>query len=104
MPPSTPRSERGDIRESTFLDDLQSHSFDPALESDPGQVRKVIWGTNVNIQESMNLFRDFLFRFTPSMRYEADGEDVPYSEQDHQPFYPRYLEQVILIIHSMFTA
>ncbi|KND01040.1 MCM DNA helicase complex subunit MCM4 [Spizellomyces punctatus DAOM BR117] len=115
---STPRHRRGDVTGNRFFErilsqsdqgsqgdapprDLMSDIQGPAVPSsttnatsDPAAIRMVIWGTTVNIAESMQMFRDFITNFTQS-QHAADGnneEDM--MDQDHEPFYPYYLRQL----------
>lgn len=85
-------TRRGDIRPSGALDrylasDLRSEvrPTSPAAMSSRGDgglgVAPVIWGTTVNIEDSMAMFRNFLNNYA-----EDEIED---------PFYPSYLAHVI---------
>jgi DNA replication licensing factor MCM4 len=62
------------------------------------EIKTVIWGTNVNIQESMDMFRDFIHNFTMAMRLSADSADPRMVRPvDHEPFYRNLLLQVLFI-------
>jgi DNA replication licensing factor MCM4 len=80
--PSQARSRRGDIQPSHRLErylasDMQRTTDQLVSEAniDP-PAQQVIWGTTVNIEDSMSMFRDFL------LHYAVDG----------QPYYNELLE------------
>jgi hypothetical protein len=85
--------------------------------ADPADVRTVIWGTTVNLQDVMRVFREFLMRFTIAdkkrglyrearEKWEAENENAENPElmpdlsepeiepEDNDPFYPKLLNLV----------
>ncbi|KAI8343423.1 MCM2/3/5 family-domain-containing protein [Chlamydoabsidia padenii] len=58
-------------------------------ESDPSLSVRLIWGTTINIHESMTSFRNFLNNFTLAHRKRKLGETV--NDEDRRPFYPLLL-------------
>ncbi|KAJ3011977.1 hypothetical protein HKX48_006546 [Thoreauomyces humboldtii] len=102
----TPRHRRGDVSGNRFFDRMrETPASDPArnLEfqtempsvadlmnpsSDPAAVRTVIWGTTINIAESMRLFREFLGGFVHETANMDDMDAGP------RPFYPSYLKNL----------
>ncbi|KAJ3172971.1 hypothetical protein HDU88_004430 [Geranomyces variabilis] len=107
---STPRHRRGDVSGNRLFERFRNHpssqadgplrrnlmeelgnlssAADPS--SDPSAIRTVIWGTTINIAESMQMFRDFLLNFT-----HADDVNVA-EEEGPRPFYPALLRQLKL--------
>ena len=72
------------------------------VSTDPTGPTKAIWGTTVNIQESMNMFKDFLLNFTIShkIRFEQPDIDPLLIDDKHsEPFYPKLLHQVGNRVH-----
>ena len=75
---NTPRRRRGDIHASGALerflasDHLSSQAADRRLgelrtdATDPINVEQLIWGTTVNIEDSMSMFRDFVLNYSES--------------------------------------
>ncbi|KAJ3300708.1 hypothetical protein HK104_007609 [Borealophlyctis nickersoniae] len=70
--------------------------------SDPADVNRVIWGTTVNILESIHMFKQFLRHYTPAHKRRArmeaenwldDGDDNEYMAAD-EPFYPLVLREL----------
>ncbi|CAO3644787.1 unnamed protein product [Cunninghamella blakesleeana] len=61
-------------------------------ETDPSLSVRLIWGTTVNIQESMTSFRNFLNNFTLSHRKRKLNE--PINDGDDRPFYPLLLAHI----------
>lgn len=61
-------------------------------ESDPSLSVRLIWGTTINIHESMTSFRNFLNNFTLAHRKRKLGEAI--TDEDHRPFYPLLLTHV----------
>ena len=98
------RRRRGDVLQSRALDSfLQSQSDLPLetgrvasshLTSDPTAVKRVIWGTNVDVAESMAMFKDFIANFTQALKIRATNPEAPLSEADQLPFYDHYLSEV----------
>ncbi|KAI8093568.1 MCM2/3/5 family-domain-containing protein [Halteromyces radiatus] len=61
-------------------------------ESDPSLSVRLIWGTTINIHESMTSFRNFLNNFTLAHRKRKLGETI--NDDDHRPFYPLLLSHI----------
>lgn len=96
---STPRSQRADLRVTGLFDRMprsdDEHVMSDSLRSDPADVKTVIWGTSINVQESMQMFRHFLQSFTMAHKLRSESEQgLDLSMEDMQPFYPKLLEQV----------
>lgn len=72
-----------------FVDETNSNpeSSSSLLPSDSGadEPVRVIWGTNVSIQDCSNAFRDFLMSFRMKYRRVADQQDV--GLEDNELFY-----------------
>lgn len=72
-----------------FVDETNSNpeSSSSLLPSDSGadEPVRVIWGTNVSIQDCSNAFRDFLMSFRMKYRRVADQQDV--GPEDNELFY-----------------
>ena len=68
--------------------------------ADPGQLKTFVWGTNVDPNESINKFRDFLVNFTIGHRKALEAgeyfDPAVLSDEDRRPYYPRILEQHFL--------
>jgi DNA replication licensing factor MCM4 len=72
------------------------------LTSDPTAVKRVIWGTNVDVQESMNMFKDFIGGFTKAhlvqyLQETGKEEDAMMVGSDSTLFYDHYLAEVIIL-------
>ncbi|KAI8918917.1 MCM2/3/5 family-domain-containing protein [Entophlyctis helioformis] len=72
---------------------------DPAMgglgtELDPAETQKLIWGTTINIEKSMGMFRDFILNFTKAQWLAATRSDVPVMDADRLPFYPQLLDDL----------
>ncbi|KAG6883691.1 hypothetical protein C0992_008117, partial [Termitomyces sp. T32_za158] len=130
MASRTPKNRRGDIhsslsvtpsriRRSNYdaprrnLDDLNSDvshldvplSSAPALSAqilpsdEPDEIR-AIWGTTVNLAETMKLFREFLKGFKPKYRVAHDRERSVYTrtfatpEESEETLYETYLRRM----------
>ncbi|KAI5954479.1 mcm4 [Candida jiufengensis] len=52
---------------------------------EPDEPVRVIWGTNVSIQECSNIFRDFLLSFKYRFRKEMDNQEI--EPEDHSLYY-----------------
>lgn len=79
---STPLQFATSTQNSQITSDAQTvNAFDPPSENMCGTVR-VIWGTNVSIQESMNTFKTFLKQFRKKYRMAFDGETSEDSSGD----------------------
>lgn len=76
-----PSSSRGGDGQDIPLDSsqLQSDVFDS------GEPIRVIWGTNVSIQDCTNSFRDFLMLF--KMKYRKNMDGLPVEPEDLQLYY-----------------
>lgn len=74
--------------------------FDPVSENTSETVR-VIWGTNVSIQESMNTFKTFLKQFRKKYRMAFDGNTVV-DETGEDLVYVNMLKQVISVVFLIF--
>ncbi|RKO90888.1 MCM2/3/5 family-domain-containing protein [Blyttiomyces helicus] len=61
--------------------------------SDPAEALKVIWGTTINISDSMAMFKDFILNFTLAHKTDGDMTD-DLAVNDGVPFYPQYLREV----------
>ncbi|KAJ8323951.1 hypothetical protein BDV3_002130 [Batrachochytrium dendrobatidis] len=118
---STPRSRRGDINTTGALDRYLANTdmrvsapvlADPlsindmsrppiplasnlssGLMTDPVETRKLIWGTTVNIESSMAMFRDFILNFTIAHKLEGTADAV-ITDADRMPFYDRLLRHL----------
>ncbi|KAI9105641.1 MCM2/3/5 family-domain-containing protein [Phlyctochytrium arcticum] len=64
--------------------------------SDPAAVMTVIWGTTVNIAESMQMFRDFISNFTQGHHRTdlEEGDEILLTDEESRPFYPTLLAQL----------
>ncbi|QRG36936.1 hypothetical protein FDK38_001297 [Candidozyma auris] len=61
-------------------------------EGESAEPVRVIWGTNVSIQECSNAFRDFLMSFKMKERKHMDGEDV--EPEDSELYYVQQLNNM----------
>lgn len=75
--PSSVQTNRSEFRRARPLlaSDLGLIQERTEAETDPGEIKTIIWGTNVNIQESMDLFKDFCLNFTLEQRILMDNQD-----------------------------
>lgn len=68
------------------------------LTTDQNDPKTVIWGTNVNIQEAMDMFKDFIQNFTLSIKIELSNEenddDQEILDSDREPFYRQLMQYV----------
>ncbi|CAI5756987.1 unnamed protein product [Candida verbasci] len=82
-PLSSPR-RRGEswLDERRSEPNLSSSSNFSDLGSNNDEPVRVIWGTNVSIQEVANIFRDFLLSFKYRYRKEMDNQDINPEDQD----------------------
>ncbi|KAI9005605.1 MCM2/3/5 family-domain-containing protein [Hyaloraphidium curvatum] len=65
--------------------------------TEPAGPTKTIWGTTVNIQESMKMFSNFLLNFTMANRMRMDQPDIDdllIDDKDREPYYPKLLRQI----------
>ncbi|MCP8716504.1 MAG: minichromosome maintenance (MCM) 2/3/5 family protein [Asgard group archaeon] len=69
----------------------QQYSTDPAEPND--EPVRVIWGTNVSIQECSNIFREFLLSFKYKYRRDMEGELV--EPEDHELYYVNQLNTIM---------
>ncbi|CAN6646053.1 DNA replication licensing factor Mcm4p [Trichomonascus vanleenenianus] len=110
------RHRRGDIFSSDIMSTPQRRRFvDETLSSsngnngntqfsaqseenqnNPDEPIRVIWGTNVSIQESMSMFREFLQNYKSKYRRAYDGEEVPAGEGEDL-VYTNMLNQMRLL-------
>ncbi|RKP40286.1 MCM2/3/5 family-domain-containing protein [Dimargaris cristalligena] len=92
--PSTPGPSYPSATPGNYQSELPSTLDTPAAGDDPSATVRVIWGTTVDIQESMSLFRDFLLEF--KLKYKLTDRDSHRSlEPEYQdPYYPRILQQM----------
>jgi DNA replication licensing factor MCM4 len=74
----TPRKRRGDLNPSNTLEQFLASENNSIKLDDPANVDRIIWGTTVNIEDSIRMFRDFVLN---------------YSEND-TPFYNEVLKNV----------
>lgn len=90
----TPQRRRGDIHPSTALERyLNSETRNPSSQlnappekgeqTDPAQIAKLIWGTTVNIEDSLGMFRDFILNYRDTDAFEQG------------PFYQPVLQKVL---------
>ncbi|KAJ3130470.1 hypothetical protein HK098_000035 [Nowakowskiella sp. JEL0407] len=98
--PSSGRLPRGDIGNGAPLDRLRQREtasenndrMTPDLvaeNADPGEIRKNIWGTTVDIDTSISMFRNFLRSFKTGMKVSQNDP-----LDDEEPFYPQLLAQM----------
>ena len=109
LPNSLKRAKRGDVTSSRVLDNfIASQGSEKTVEpmpltSDPAAVKRVIWGTNVDVTETMMMFKDFLNNFKQlDKKMYLKEEDMEILEQDNMLFYPHYVAQVIQ--NSLFNV
>ncbi|KAJ1980805.1 MCM DNA helicase complex subunit [Dimargaris verticillata] len=76
-----------------FHSDMPSTMDTPAAD-DPTATVRVIWGTTVDIQESMTLFRDFLYEFRLKYKLGPTEGDRAQQPEYQEPYYPRVLQQM----------
>lgn len=102
------RSRRGDINASDLSSPRRIVTLDNMTPSDNGvpsssrpgseaaeQPLKIIWGTNVSIQECGNTFREFLMSFQYKHRKELDGQEMFINETtDEELYYVNQLNQM----------
>jgi len=89
----------GSLSLEKYLGPLKSEDNIPPLppsigsvSSDPAAIVRLICGTSINVQESMNAFKSFINDFRVEIRKALDGE--PVLEADRDLFYPKLLNQV----------
>src|ERR1700722_13125506 len=74
-------------------------SAQPGLTSEPDEIR-AIWGTTVNISETMSLFRSFLLGFKPKYRIAYDRSlnlrppTLPNPETGERVLYEEYMRRM----------
>ncbi|KAI3402986.2 mcm4 [Candida oxycetoniae] len=81
------RSNQPDLMSSSSIG---HHELGSEQESD--EPVRVIWGTNVSIQECSNKFRDFLLSYKYKYRKEMDGKDI--EPEDHELYYQSKLKTI----------
>ncbi|KAG0205467.1 hypothetical protein BGX28_002950, partial [Mortierella sp. GBA30] len=104
--PETPRRRRGDVVSSPQVarhlaargepgSELASATpFPTSQDYDPSQVVKVVWGTAVEINEVIRMFKDFLVNYKQRHRIAKENPEVQsVTESENKPFYPQLLEQ-----------
>lgn len=64
----------------------QASTQDGISSDNPEDIVRVIWGTNISIQEVANSFKDFLLFFTKRDRRVFDGEDVSAGEYSEKTY------------------
>ncbi|TPX31666.1 hypothetical protein SmJEL517_g05081 [Synchytrium microbalum] len=91
---------RGDVN-SQILDRILAQPDRPAEQeetpgtsADPANVKSFVWGTTVNIQDSMVIFRAFIENFKMETRLMAEDPNAIIMDTDREPFYPRLLAQL----------
>ncbi|KNE72984.1 hypothetical protein AMAG_17202 [Allomyces macrogynus ATCC 38327] len=125
LPPSTPRTPRspgflGSTGRAVPRDALEQLARREApgdhagagnasmdIDNDPAAAQRFIWGTNINIQDSIRMFRDFLMHFAPVdvVRVQRAKElqlavediveaDMILTETDLQPYYPEHMRRM----------
>ncbi|AET41633.1 MCM DNA helicase complex subunit MCM4 Ecym_8360 [Eremothecium cymbalariae DBVPG len=92
---------RGDIHASDLSSprrmvnfDSPSHlsSSEPSSEMD--EPLRIIWGTNVSIQEVTNSFKNFLMTFKYKYRKEKDEQELFINDTDQELYYVNQLHQM----------
>ncbi|KAG0327484.1 hypothetical protein BGZ99_007568 [Dissophora globulifera] len=74
-----------------------STPFPTSQDYDPTQVVKVVWGTAVEINEVIRIFKDFMDNFKQRYRIVKENPNVQsISESENKPFYPQLIEQMAL--------
>ncbi|KAI9675219.1 MAG: hypothetical protein M1829_003579, partial [Trizodia sp. TS-e1964] len=109
---STPRrrqrlfvNETGPLLQGAEGSDMPSFSNIQPNTSDAqllgGDSTRVIWGTNVSIQDTMASFKDFLYHFTKKYRMWADGatedETTAAGTLANQKEYVEMMQQMLLL-------
>lgn len=108
---NTPRARRRIFvnENGTVVSDIPDGSDAPSFSNnDPttsdaqalgGDSTRVIWGTNVSIQDTMSAFKGFLRNFTKKYRMWADGMSEAESQEDETSNSKEYIE----MMHSMLN-
>jgi hypothetical protein len=52
-----------------------------------GEPKKVIWGTMVGVQETMDCFKKFLMEFKVKYRWNLDGKEPPVGADGERTIY-----------------
>lgn len=82
----------------TFSAQGQSSEAGGVTEEGPS---RVIWGTNISIQETKNKFSDFLKSFKSKYRMDLDGEDTdPLSDERNTLVYKDMMNEMRSLGHS----
>lgn len=84
---SSPRRTFAEPRDNGRLTMTSSSNFGSELNTN--EPVRVIWGTNVSIQDCSNNFRDFLMHFKMKYRKELEGKSIGIVDDDL--FYVNYL-------------
>ncbi|KAF9346794.1 hypothetical protein BGX26_001692 [Mortierella sp. AD094] len=105
--PETPRRRRNDVISSPQVarhiaartepgSELgSSTAFPTSQDYDPTQVVKVVWGTAVEINEVIRIFKDFLDNFKQKHRIVKENPNVQsITESENRPFYPQLIGQM----------
>ncbi|KAG5436865.1 hypothetical protein PCANB_001618 [Pneumocystis canis] len=73
---STPLHRVSTVQSSQMTLDMQTTSGSDLASENRNETVRVIWGTNVSIQESMSVFKTFLKKFRRKYRMAFDGDDT----------------------------
>ncbi|KAI8059175.1 MCM2/3/5 family-domain-containing protein [Gongronella butleri] len=92
----TPRLGTTLANEQSIISPAAARHLSSAMdtqESDPSLAQRLIWGTTINIQESMASFRNFLNNFCVVDRKRKFNE-TDIADEDTRPFYPQLLAHI----------
>ncbi|KAI1311294.1 hypothetical protein EDD11_003507 [Mortierella claussenii] len=105
--PETPRRRRNDVvsspqvarhiaaRSELGSEPASSTAFPPSQDYDPTQVVKVVWGTAVEINDVIALFKDFLEHFKQKHRMVKENPLIEtITQSQNSPFYPQLIDQM----------
>lgn len=77
-----------------------STAFPTSQDYDPTQVVRVVWGTAVEINDVIRIFRDFLDNFKQKHRIVKENPNVQMlSQSEIRPFYPQLIDQARHLTH-----
>ncbi|KAF9582332.1 hypothetical protein BGW38_000331 [Lunasporangiospora selenospora] len=107
--PETPRRRRGDVasgpqvarhlaaaRSELGSELAPSTPFPPSQDYDPTQIVKVVWGTAVEINEVIRLFKEFLGGFKQKHRIVKENPNATsITLSQNQEFYPQLIKQLL---------
>lgn len=103
-PTGRSQARRNDIHASDLstprrIIDFDSRTGVPAssssdIPSDAGEPLRIIWGTNVSIQECANSFRSFLMSFKYKSRKVFDEREQLIDESDEELYYIKQLNEM----------